>query len=144
MIKICHFRPASFHDFNIKVCSSYPLCVECFSQLSFDSEMYTKSATAADFVYTSESNEGCEKHSTQRLQDELTLVTILKTLLQPFSLLKISRSYVLCYKYTEIAFGHLCPGIDWDNSGSQAIFQWCCQCVLELDIATQQLPSEPD
>ena len=26
----------------------------------------TKSAAVADFVYTSESNEGCEKHSTQR------------------------------------------------------------------------------
>ena len=25
--------------------SSYHLCVECFSQLSFDSEVYTKSAT---------------------------------------------------------------------------------------------------
>ena len=49
-----------------KVTSSYHLCVECFSQLSFDSEVYTKSATAADFVYTSESNESCEKHSTQR------------------------------------------------------------------------------
>ena len=33
---------------------SYHLCVKCFSQLSFDSEVYTKSATAADFVYTSE------------------------------------------------------------------------------------------
>ena len=33
-----------------KVSSSYDLCVECFSQLSFDSEVYTKSATAADFV----------------------------------------------------------------------------------------------
>ena len=44
----------------------YHLCVECFSQLSFDSEVYTKSVTAADFVYTSESNESCEKHSTQR------------------------------------------------------------------------------
>ena len=30
------------------------------------SEMYTKSAAVADFVYTSESNESCEKHSTQR------------------------------------------------------------------------------
>ena len=40
-----------------KVSSSYNLCVECFSQLSFDSEVYTKSATA----------ESCEKHSTQRL-----------------------------------------------------------------------------
>ena len=38
----------------------YHLCVKCFSQLSFDSEVYTKSATA------SESNESCEKHSTQR------------------------------------------------------------------------------
>ena len=45
---------------------SYHLCVECFSQLSFDSEVYTKSATAADFVYTSESNESCEKDSMQR------------------------------------------------------------------------------
>ena len=51
---------------SIKVSSSYHLCVECFSQLSFDSEVYTKLATAADFVYTSESNESCEKHSTQR------------------------------------------------------------------------------
>ena len=50
----------------IKVSSSYHLFVECFSQLSFDSEVYTKSATAADFVYISESNESCEKHSTQR------------------------------------------------------------------------------
>ena len=49
-----------------KVTSSYHLCVECFSQLSFDSEVYTKSETAADFVYTSESNESCEKHSTER------------------------------------------------------------------------------
>ena len=49
-----------------KVSSSYHLCVECFSQLSFDSEVYTKSAAVADFVYTSESNESCEKHSTQR------------------------------------------------------------------------------
>ena len=54
------------HKINIKVSLSYHLCVECFSQLSFDSEVYTKSATAADFVYTSESNESCEKHSTQR------------------------------------------------------------------------------
>ena len=45
---------------------SYHLCIECFSQLSFDLEAYTKSATAADFVYASESNESCEKHSTQR------------------------------------------------------------------------------
>ena len=48
-----------------KMSSSYHLCVEC-SQLSFDSEMYTKSAADADFVYTSESNESCDKHSTQR------------------------------------------------------------------------------
>ena len=46
--------------------SSYYLCVECFLQLSFDLEVYTKSVTAADFVYTYESNESCEKHSTQR------------------------------------------------------------------------------
>ena len=45
---------------------SYHLCVEFFSQLSFGSEVYTKSATPADFVYTSESNESCEKHWTQR------------------------------------------------------------------------------
>ena len=45
---------------------SYHLCVECFSQLSFDSKVYTKLATAADFVYTSETNESSEKHSTQR------------------------------------------------------------------------------
>ena len=45
---------------------SYHLRVECFSQLSFDSEVYTKSAAVADFVYTSESNESCEKYSTQR------------------------------------------------------------------------------
>ena len=51
---------------NAKVSSSYHLCVECFSQLSFDSEVYTKSAAVANFVYTSESNESCEKHSTQR------------------------------------------------------------------------------
>ena len=53
-----------FYFFEIKL--SYHLCVECFSQLSFDSEVYTKSATAADFVYISESNTSCEKHSTQR------------------------------------------------------------------------------
>ena len=41
--------------------SSYHLCVECFSQLSFDSEVYTKSTAVADFVYTFESNESCEK-----------------------------------------------------------------------------------
>ena len=45
---------------------SYHLCVECFSQLWFDSEVYTKSVTTDDFVYTSESNESCEKHSTER------------------------------------------------------------------------------
>ena len=49
-----------------KVRLSYHLCVECFSQLSFDSEVYTKSAAVADFVYTSETSESCEKHSTQR------------------------------------------------------------------------------
>ena len=54
-----------FH-LSIKGRLSYHLCVKCFSQLSFDSEVYTKSATAADFVYISESNESCEKHSTQR------------------------------------------------------------------------------
>ena len=49
-----------------KVSSSYYLCIDYFSQLSFDSEMYTKSAAVADFVYTSESNESWEKHSKQR------------------------------------------------------------------------------
>ena len=39
-------------EFTSKVSSSYHLCIECFSQLSFDSEVYTKSATAADFVYS--------------------------------------------------------------------------------------------
>ena len=53
--QICFLMPKSYH-----------LCVECFSQLSIDSEVYIKSATAADFVYTSEANESCEKHSTQR------------------------------------------------------------------------------
>ena len=47
---------------NAKGRLSYHLCVECFSQLSFVSEVYTKSAAAADFV----SNESCEKHSTQK------------------------------------------------------------------------------
>ena len=47
------------------VSSSYHLCVEYFFQLSFDLEMYTKSAVA-DFVYTSESNESWEKHSMRR------------------------------------------------------------------------------
>ena len=55
-----------FPQGNTKVSSFYHLCVECFSQLSFDSEVYTKSATAADFVYISESNENWEKYSTQR------------------------------------------------------------------------------
>ena len=31
--------------------SSYHLSVKCFSQLSFDSEVYTKSSTAVDFVH---------------------------------------------------------------------------------------------
>ena len=46
---------------------SYHLCVDCFSQLSFVSEVYTKSAAVVDFVYTSESNESCEKHLTNSL-----------------------------------------------------------------------------
>ena len=54
------------HLYLSKGISCYHLCVEYFSQLSFDSEMYTKSAAVADFVYTSESNESWEKHSTQR------------------------------------------------------------------------------
>ena len=44
----------------------YPIIFASFSQLSFDSEVYPKSAAVADFVYTSESNESWEKHSTQR------------------------------------------------------------------------------
>ena len=60
IIPLCYFL------FYTKVSSPYHLCVKYFSQLSFDSEVYTKSTTAADFVYTSESNESCEKHSTQR------------------------------------------------------------------------------
>ena len=55
-----------FFVFHTKGRLSYHLSVECFSQLSLDSEVYTKSAAVADFVYTSESNESCEKHSTQR------------------------------------------------------------------------------
>ena len=47
--------------------------------------MYTKSVTAADFVYTSESNESCEKHLTQRSYDEVTLVWV--GFLQNWSLL---------------------------------------------------------
>ena len=31
-----------------------------------DTVIYTKSSAVADFVYTSESTESCEKHSTQR------------------------------------------------------------------------------
>ena len=41
-------------ELETKVTSSYHLFVEYFSQLSFDSEMYTKSAAVADFVYISE------------------------------------------------------------------------------------------
>ena len=60
-------KPLDYWTFShTKVSSSYHLCVKCFSHLSFDSEMYIKSAAVADFVYTSESNERCEKHSTQR------------------------------------------------------------------------------
>ena len=62
--KVGYFNKKRRH--NAKVSSSYHLCVECFSQLSFDSEVYTKSATVADFVYTSVSNESCEKHSMHR------------------------------------------------------------------------------
>ena len=69
--EICHLN-VELDNRNRKIMSkakgslSYHLCVECFSQLSFDSEVYTKLAAVADFVYTSESNESCEKHSTQR------------------------------------------------------------------------------
>ena len=45
------------HEKGAKGRLPYHLCVECFPQLSFDSEVYTKSATAADFVYISESNQ---------------------------------------------------------------------------------------
>ena len=62
-----YFNPVLFNIYiYTKGMLSYHLCVECFSQLSFDSEVYTKSATAADFVYISESNESCEKYSTER------------------------------------------------------------------------------
>ena len=61
MGKILHFSE------DVEVSSSYHLCVECFSQLSFDSEVYTKSVAVADFVYESESNESCEKYSTPRM-----------------------------------------------------------------------------
>ena len=50
-----------------KVSSSYHLCVKCFSQVSFDSEMYTKSVAVADFVYISESNESWEKYDDDRM-----------------------------------------------------------------------------
>ena len=53
-----------------KVSSSYHLCVKCFSQLSFDSEVYTKSATAVDFLYTSESNEKLK--NIRRKDDRIT------------------------------------------------------------------------
>ena len=48
---------------------SYHLGVECFSQLSFDSEVYTKSATAADFIYISESNDSWKniRHKDDRM-----------------------------------------------------------------------------
>ena len=48
----------------------YHLCVKCFSQLSFDSEVYTKSATAVDFLYTSESNEKLK--NIRRKDDRIT------------------------------------------------------------------------
>ena len=35
---------------NAKEWLSYHLCVECFSQLSFDSEVYTKSAAVAHLL----------------------------------------------------------------------------------------------
>ena len=63
-------RTLRFNLACVKVSSPYHLCVEYFSQLSFDSKMYTKSAAVADFVYTSESNESCEKH--QRKDDRIT------------------------------------------------------------------------
>ena len=64
-----------------KVSSSYHRCDEYFSQLSFDSEMHTKSAAVAEFVYTSESNESWEKHSTERWQDNLPLSNLKKDIL---------------------------------------------------------------
>ena len=62
----CFIETPRKKPMKVKGWLSYHLFVECFSQLSFDSEVYTKSTTAADFVYTSETNESCEKHSTQR------------------------------------------------------------------------------
>ena len=61
-----NFLLQSLFQQNTKGRLSNHICVKYFSQLSFDSEVYTKSAAVADFVYTSESNESCEKHSTQR------------------------------------------------------------------------------
>ena len=61
-----YFLPHTWNCMCVKVSSSYHLCVECLSKLLFDSEVYTKSAAVADFVYTSDSNESCEKHLTQR------------------------------------------------------------------------------
>ena len=66
VLELTHFGVGQTKQDSAKGRLSYHLCFECFLQLSFDSEVYTKSATAADFVYTSESNESCEKHSTQR------------------------------------------------------------------------------
>ena len=67
-----------------KVSSSYHFCVEYFSQLSFDSEMFTKSETAADFVYISESNESWEKYSTQRNNQQKDNNYDSQTILQKF------------------------------------------------------------
>ena len=52
---------------------SHHLCVECFSQLSFDSEMYTKSAANSDFVYIYESNESSKLNIPSTLNIDLIL-----------------------------------------------------------------------
>ena len=62
-VQKCNVHQKILRSYSILILN---LCVECFSQLSFDSEMYTKLAAVADFVYTSESNESCVKYLTQR------------------------------------------------------------------------------
>ena len=63
LINLANVNPTItvFKQFS-KVSSSYHLCVKYFSQLSYDSEMYTKSC------------DNWEKYSTQRRLDELTLI----------------------------------------------------------------------
>ena len=60
--EIVEAKPSSSNDLLLLLICVHPIIFAFFSQLSFDSEMYTKSITAADFVNASESNESCEKH----------------------------------------------------------------------------------